>query len=165
MAYSDSRPIIDPAIDVFKRAFDFTGRSRRTDGISYYLALVILTVPLHLLSGGLLFGASKMSGGVTFGLALGSLTIFSIATVAAQFPLLAWLARRMHDHGWSAWWLLALVPLMILTNIGLPPIVESVFALAGIVGLGCAALWEPDYQTNRFGPNPRFHLDETDPVE
>lgn len=89
------------------RFADFTGRAQRAE---YWLFVLLqgVVVGLCLVSAIGSLGAEDMSRGVGgFLLWLG---LAGLASVILFIPYLAVLARRLHDSGRSAWWLLLLTP-------------------------------------------------------
>lgn len=114
-------------VDVFKKAFDFSGRSRRkeywlfvlfTTGISIVLSIVDAITGLELAED---FG---VLGG------LFSLLIF--------IPTISVTVRRLHDIGRSGWWfLLTFVPII------------------GWITLFIFTLLDSQSGTNAYGPSPK----------
>jgi uncharacterized membrane protein YhaH (DUF805 family) len=152
--YSDTNQLPESVKSILRDAFVFRGRARRTDGLTYYLAVLLLVMAL----------------GVPTILFTDSDTIeeaWPVIGLAFQFPLIAWFVRRVHDYGMTGW---AVVPFFVWTVIGSPlvtvvgadpvalhhnlafRIANPVIAIAFI----CAIFWKPDEGSNRFGPNPRL---------
>ena len=109
----------------FTKYVSFGGRARRSEYWYFTLFLVIASICLSILD------VALFLLGWSFSIALS--TVFSIATF---LPSLAVSARRLHDIGRSAWWLL-----LILTVIG-------------VILLIIWACQKSDDEENRFGPNP-----------
>lgn len=92
----------------------FNGRSGRPEFWWFYLFTVLValisTVPLFVLTV-LLIVAGDNGGAV--GLLTALIIIWTIVvivvSIALYIPLLAVGARRLHDYGQSAWWLLLLI--------------------------------------------------------
>jgi uncharacterized membrane protein YhaH (DUF805 family) len=126
-------------VQVFKRAFDFTGRSRRREFWLFVLVNLVVTAVLTALDTLLgLGGVTTLTGpGYAFTyLAPGLLG--SIYNVVVLIPNIAVSIRRLHDTDRSGWWLfIALLPLI-------GAIVLIVFwAMEGTRG------------ANRFGADPK----------
>lgn len=102
----------------------FGGRARRSEYWYFTLFLVIASICLSILDAAL-FGWDVWIEPLS--------TVFSIATL---LPSLAVGARRLHDIGRSAWWLL-----LILT-------------VVGVILLIIWACQKSEDEENRFGPNP-----------
>ena len=118
-------------LKVLRQYTDFNGRARRTEYWMFTLFSVIISVVLAILDAVL----DTYAGG--FGL-LG--VLYSLAVL---LPSLAVGARRLHDTGRSAWWLL----------IGLIPLIGTIvlivfFALDGYRG------------PNAHGPDPKAPADD-----
>jgi uncharacterized membrane protein YhaH (DUF805 family) len=71
--------------------------------------------------------------------ALGTMGLEVILGLAVLIPTLAVSARRLHDVGRSAWWLL----------IGLIPMVGAIVLLV-------FACEDSEFGTNRWGPSPKY---------
>ena len=119
----------------FTKYVSFGGRARRSEYWYFTLFLVIASICLSILD------VALFLLGWSFSIALS--TVFSIATF---LPSLAVSARRLHDIGRSAWWLL-----LILTVIG-------------IIWLIIWACQKSEDEENRFGPNPMIDRKVTTPV-
>lgn len=114
-------------IEVLKRAFDFSGRSRRKEYWMYMLFYFIIVVILSIFEN--IFGLVLNDEiGVLTGL-LGLILII---------PSLSVLFRRLHDTGRSAWWIL----------IGLIPLI-------GAIVLFIFTVLDSEPGLNKFGPNPK----------
>lgn len=83
-------------IGAWKKYADFTGRARRKEYWMFFLFNLIVSVVLNLVD-----------------MALGSMLISSLYSLAILLPSLAIGARRLHDTGRSGWWqLIALIPII-----------------------------------------------------
>ncbi|ABM00836.1 DUF805 domain-containing protein [Shewanella amazonensis] len=83
-------------IGAWKKYADFTGRARRKEYWMFILFNLIVSVVLNLVD-----------------MALGSMLISSLYSLAILLPSLAIGARRLHDTGRSGWWqLIALIPII-----------------------------------------------------
>jgi len=101
----------------------FSGRARRSEFWFWYLALVIVSFAIGFIS--------EASYDV-------AVTLSVIFLLAVALPTLAVAARRLHDIGASAWWLLlALLP------------------VAGGLVLLVLSLFDSKPGTNAYGPNPK----------
>jgi uncharacterized membrane protein YhaH (DUF805 family) len=152
--YSDTNQLPESVKTILRDALVFRGRSRRTDGLTYFFAAAVLSVIVHVVFEELTdFGTSELP--------------LTIAAVAVQFPLIAWFVRRVHDYGMTGWGVVPFVAWMVVSSrlvtfVGIDPdalrhnlafeIANPIVAIAFI----CAIFWKPDEGTNRFGPNPRF---------
>ena len=135
---------------------DFSGRSSRGELFYFGLLMVVLGIPA--------IAADLLVRGGGNWVVLGT-------TILLLCPLLAMLVRRLHDVGWSGWWALFLLPALglgiwnrlqqLLRPLVYPPpklpLPHSVELLLGGLALAVVILllWEPDPETNRYGPNPR----------
>jgi len=114
-------------LEALQNYADFSGRSRRTELWMFSLVNLVICMVLAFIEGTL---------GIFRGQSLSVLsTLYSMFVL---IPSLAVSARRLHDIGRTAWWLL----------LGLIPL------LGGIVLL---VFFVQDSQAveNRFGPNPK----------
>ncbi|MEH7348154.1 DUF805 domain-containing protein [Gottfriedia acidiceleris] len=110
-------------LKVLKNYAVFNGRARRTEYWMFFLFNVIISIILSILQ-----SIANIGEVLTI--------IYSILTI---LPSLAVGARRLHDSGKSAWWLL----------IGLIPF------LGGIILLIFFCL-DSEEGENRFGANPKY---------
>lgn len=160
MAY---RSIIEEAPGNLKRSllgtFDFTGRSTRTEVITFYiisqLFAGLLALSLYPLVGDLDFDARQELQGA--------------ATILSTVPWPALVARRAHDQDRTGWWAL-LLPIVIvgaalsgngnLHIFGVPkfdtPFWQDAILIAAIIGLWAITLLPESPASNRYGPNPRL---------
>jgi uncharacterized membrane protein YhaH (DUF805 family) len=122
----------------WRKSFDFKGRARRKEYWSFtlfYTLCVVCTVVLDILFG--TYNPRISMGWLTVGFLL-----------AAVVPLLAVSARRLHDVGRSAWWLLLnLVPGF------------------GSAALSVIALFDSQPGSNAFGINPKEAHEESTAVD
>jgi uncharacterized membrane protein YhaH (DUF805 family) len=104
MAYSDS---VGDNAQLLKRTItgvtDFSGRSRRTEVVYYWIATALVGVALN-------FAVSTV---VPFE---ASLPFAYILQFVLMIPMFALFVRRLHDQGRSGWWGL-LLPLSVLLNV------------------------------------------------
>lgn len=112
---------VDAVKSVFSKYATFSGRARRSELWYFCLFNIIVSIVL---------GAVGNLTGLKF--------ISSVYSLAVIIPGLAVVARRLHDIGKSAWWML----------ISLVPIVGSILLL----------IWEckdSEPGENQYGPNPK----------
>ena len=83
----------------YKKSFTLQGRTSVLEFWSFQLFYWLVTL-LLILKGMSEAGKSMSEGEIPYVLALG---LFVIGSISAQFSLLV---RRLHDLGWSGWWLL-----------------------------------------------------------
>ncbi|GEM_PF-5062556 len=89
---------------MWKRAFDFKGRSSRNEFIKAYLANAFLFVILELLS--LILGLYLSDDSIL-------LILCAMIFFITQFAVAALTVRRLHDAGKSGWWeLLSLIAIV-----------------------------------------------------
>ena len=147
------------ALHTFARFGDFAGRSRRTELLLFWLLLMVANM--------ILMVASRPLGWAAYEWAMLGFQ------VAVALPTGALFVRRLHDVGWSGWWLAPLVPIVALgiweriQRIDDPfqPRFEPPLAVQILAGLYAVAVmvllfWDDQEGDNRYGPNPR-----TGPVE
>lgn len=97
-------------LDMYKRYFDFSGRSTRKEfwcAYGIWIAIYFVLYIIAILAGGLAIsgGSMDMSGANVIGLLLfGLLIIFALASI---IPFLAISVRRLRDAGFQ-WWVLLL---------------------------------------------------------
>jgi uncharacterized membrane protein YhaH (DUF805 family) len=114
-------------IDAWKNYINFQGRARRKAYWMFVLFNIIAVIVL-----GLIEGTLGLSGQNGYGILTG---LYSLAII---LPGLAVAARRLHDTGRSAWWLL----------IGLVPLVGPIVLLVFFVQ-------DSQPGSNQYGPNPK----------
>jgi uncharacterized membrane protein YhaH (DUF805 family) len=134
-------------------ATDFTGRSRRTEVIYYWIAMVLIGVVV----GFLRLSVAPHQSMVWFDVFMQALFVS---------PMFALFARRLHDQNRSAWWAL-LLPAALMLSIpgsanfdGIIPQKPTVFGIAlEIVSIAVLILLllPGTPGPNRFGPDPRSH--------
>lgn len=145
------KDLLAAGLDAFRRFDDFAGRSRRTELIGFYIVLMLVSFPITLI--------------LPFPAVSWALLLVEIVTA---LPLVAVMARRLHDVGWSGWWLLTLLPIAVVNiwrqiawlrfPLEMPPNLPiAIEILMGLWGLAAFVLllWHDDPEANRFGPNPR----------
>lgn len=119
-------------LKVLSQYADFNGRARRTEYWMFTLISVIISVVLAILDSVL----DTSPGG--FGLLQG------LYGLAVLLPSLAVGARRLHDTGRSAWWLL----------IGLIPLIGAIVLIVYFV-------FEGDRGPNAYGSDPKALVGDT----
>jgi uncharacterized membrane protein YhaH (DUF805 family) len=137
---------------------DFRGRSTR--GEMFYFSLLVAVFGIPALAVDLILPPHS-SDWVILGI-----------TVLLLCPLLALCVRRLHDVGWSGWWIIFLLPAMALgawnrvqqllhpfvyppPRLPLPLFVELL--VGGLaIAVAILLLWDGDPETSRYGPNPRY---------
>lgn len=137
---------------------DFRGRSSRAELFYFILLCVVLALPLAAVD---LLAPPHTSAWVALG-----------ATVLLLCPFLAMCVRRLHDVGWSGWWIMGLIPalglgycnrvLQLLNPLVYPPprlplpwIVETSLGVVALL-VTILLLWDDQEAANRYGPNPRY---------
>jgi uncharacterized membrane protein YhaH (DUF805 family) len=136
---------------------DFSGRSRRTELLYYFIACALIGAVFHF----------AMSMTVSFDMAV---RLGNALSLLFMVPVFALFVRRLHDQGRSGWWGL-LQPLMLLLSVprliaelrgDLAAIIAQRFTpigiLSGIVGLAILILYflPGSDGANRYGPDPRL---------
>ncbi|HEV2817109.1 MAG TPA: DUF805 domain-containing protein [Allosphingosinicella sp.] len=144
------------------RYADFSGRSRRSDLLFFYVLTILLNV--------LIDWAGLLAG-------LHDYRWLSLAfTLMLLCPWAALAVRRLHDSGRGGWWLLLGLPVLALNlwddwrrlgdpfalsvQSSLPILVEIPLALA-LLALIVLLFWEDEEGPNCYGPNPRYDSEET----
>ncbi len=118
---------MDWYIDAWKNFANFQGRARRKAYWMFVLFNIIAIIALSVIEG---FIGLRSEG--SYGILSG---LYSLAVI---LPGLAVAARRLHDTGRSAWWLL----------IGLVPLVGPIVLIVFLVQ-------DSQPGTNQYGPNPK----------
>lgn len=114
-------------LDAWKNYANFQGRARRKAYWMFVLFNIIAIIALSVIEG---FIGLRSEG--SYGILSG---LYSLAVI---LPGLAVAARRLHDTGRSAWWLL----------IGLVPLVGPIVLLVFFVQ-------DSQPGANQYGPNPK----------
>ncbi|TWT07154.1 DUF805 domain-containing protein [Planococcus sp. CPCC 101016] len=114
-------------LDVFKKAFNFSDRSRRKEFWIFTLWVFIISIVLAIV---------EYATGLVIDPDIGILTtIFSLLVL---IPSLSVTVRRLHDIGRTGWWiLLALIPLL------------------GWIALFVLTLLDSESGSNKYGSNPK----------
>ncbi|MBZ5200582.1 DUF805 domain-containing protein [Planomicrobium chinense] len=114
-------------IDVFKKTFDFSGRSRRKEYWLFVLFTTVISIVLSIID--VIAGLQLTEDiGVLGGL-------FSLLIIIPTFSVTV---RRLHDIGRSGWWvLLTFIPLI------------------GWMTLFIFSLLDSQSGTNAYGPSPK----------
>ena len=158
MAYSDS---VGDNAQLLRRTVtgltDFSGRSRRTEVIYYWIASAVAAVVLN-------FAVSTVISFET------SLLFGDVLQLALLIPMFALFVRRVHDQNRTGWWGV-LLPLTILLSIPgrvtelqgdvQATIAQKTTPVAIIAGLCALAVFVlcllPGSEgANRYGPDPRL---------
>lgn len=93
-------------LESWKRAFDFSGRSRRREFWLPYLINIVIVMVLYFLGGASTAKNPRGSVSIFF-------IILSIYAFAYLIPTLSLIVRRLHDIGKSGWWyFISLIPLV-----------------------------------------------------
>ena len=91
-------------LESWKRAFDFSGRSRRREFWLPYLINIVIVMVLDFLA--IVTTARNPRGSVSI-----FFIILAIYALAYLIPTLALTVRRLHDMGKSGWWyFISLIP-------------------------------------------------------
>lgn len=114
-------------IGVFKKAFNFSDRSRRTEYWMFTLIAIIISIALTVIDA--VVGLELAEG-------VGILsTLFSLLII---IPGLSLTVRRLHDIGKSGWWvLITLIPLV------------------GVIVLLVFTVKDSEPSSNEYGMNPK----------
>lgn len=158
MAYSDS---VSDNAELLRRTVthlgDFSGRSRRTEVIYYWIAAILIGVTVE-------FAVSML---VSFE---ASLVIGDALQLLIAIPTFALFVRRLHDQNRSGWWGL-LLPLSILLaipkfvtefrgdpNALIAQKVSAASIASGIIGIAILILYllPGTDGPNDYGPDPRL---------
>ena len=136
---------------------DFTGRSRRTEVIYYWIATVLI---------GVVIGFTR----VMFAPFQSMMWLDVVLQLVFVVPMFALFVRRLHDQNRSGWWGL-LLPLVLVLSIperlneirgDVAAVLAQKTSLTAIaLDLVCIAiivllLWPGTDGANRFGPDPRL---------
>ncbi|MGI2327571.1 DUF805 domain-containing protein [Planococcus sp. YIM B11945] len=114
-------------VDVFKKTFVFSGRSRRKEYWMFILITAIISIVLTILDMVLGLDITEDTGLLS--------GLFSLILI---IPTLSVTIRRLHDIGKSGWWiLLCLIPII------------------GWIVLFIFSVLDSQAGTNIYGPNPK----------
>lgn len=136
---------------------DFRGRSSRGELFYFCLLCIFLGLPVAAIDLVARPGAREWT---TLGL-----------TALLLCPFLAMCVRRLHDVGWSGWWIMGLIPALALgywngiqrllnplvyppPRLPLPWLVETSVGVVALL-VTILLLWDDQEAANRYGPNPR----------
>ena len=122
-----------------RRYLDFQGRSGRRE----YWAFQLLVLGLIIFAAFAMFAFTEAAGQAEMEQQFTVWAGFALLPVIV--PLFAVTARRLHDLGWSGWWLLALLVG------GATPAIDTIAGLAYIIIM----LMPGSKHDNRFGPTLR----------
>ena len=126
-------------IQVWKRAFDFSGRSRRREYWMFFLFNVIIGIVLGALDSLLgLNGLGNVAGSAASGMIFAPGLLASIYNVLVLIPSIAVGIRRLHDTDRSGFWLF----------IGFVPLIGFIVLLVFFATAGTRG-------GNRFGADPK----------
>jgi uncharacterized membrane protein YhaH (DUF805 family) len=132
----------------FKRAmtsyfFNFSGRARRMEYWSFWVAPVLIYVVLGiLLAIGMSTSANSQSPN---GLTVISIILLVVFVLATIIPGIAVQVRRLHDVGQSGWILLLLIVISFVPVLGL-------LSFVAYIVLGCI---DSQPGSNKYGPPPK----------
>jgi uncharacterized membrane protein YhaH (DUF805 family) len=149
------------AWEPFTRYADFSGRSRRSELLFFY----VLTGTLNAL-----INWAGLAMGLEYHRWIS--LAFSLALLC---PWASLAVRRLHDAGRSGWWLLLALPAFSLNmwatflllrdgTLFLPadaiPGLLSAAVASCLLALIVLLLWKDEEETNLYGPNPRYDAGE-----
>jgi uncharacterized membrane protein YhaH (DUF805 family) len=101
-------PFLRAIVSAFARAFDFRGRANRRE--FWFFLLFAVVVWLALLTFDLDYMAERLG---FMPMEEGAPRYFSNAwALICLVPLASLIVRRVHDHGFSGWWALTVLPLV-----------------------------------------------------
>lgn len=116
-------------LDVLRNFADFSGRARRKEYWMFFLINLLISFALAIVD--IAFGMFSDSAGIGL--------LGGIYGLAVLIPSLAVSVRRLHDVGYSGWWLL----------IGLVPILGAIALLVLLV-------LDSKVETNAYGRSPKY---------
>lgn len=130
-----------------RRVFDFKGRSSRREYLLLnFVAIVMFAAPMALI--GSLLPAAGDPTQTESPLLMAIFVVWCLVSPINLIVLIAVAVRRVHDHDKSGLYLL----------LGCIPVVGWIIALV-------LAFTPGDEHDNRFGPNPRYPIDEPDDLD
>jgi len=147
-------PVASVKTVLFKKYATFSGRASRSEfwwfTLFYYLFLIFDLILFFIIlavldQAGLV---DKPSDPVS----LLMITLAGIVWLGLLIPAFAVTARRLHDRGYSGWWILGYYVGSSL--IGVIPILGAFLALCAWIGAVVILSQVGDAGTNRFGANP-----------
>ncbi|MBT2571231.1 DUF805 domain-containing protein [Planococcus sp. ISL-110] len=114
-------------LNAFRKAFVFSGRSRRKEYWTFILGVMIISFALTIV---------ELAAGLEIAPDVGLLT--TIFSLIIFIPSLSVTVRRLHDIGRSGWWLLL-----------------SFIPVLGWIALFVFTLLDSQSGSNKYGPNPK----------
>lgn len=114
-------------LNVFRKTFVFSGRSRRKEYWMFVLGITIISVVLTIIETMAGLEITPEAGLLT--------TIFSLIIL---IPSISVTVRRFHDIGRSGWWLLL-----------------SFIPILGWIAMFIFTLLDSESGSNKYGPNPK----------
>jgi uncharacterized membrane protein YhaH (DUF805 family) len=136
-----------------RRYADFSGRARRAELVAFWVLVTVVE------EGPALVVPFSPAGRAIFAL---------LVTTVFVLPIAALFVRRVHDVGFSGWWLAPLIPIAahgLWENVqaiadpyeitGPSPTLIDVLGLAFGLAAALMLFWNDQVGENRFGPNPR----------
>lgn len=118
----------------FKKMTDFKGRSSRKDFWIFYLINMVIIFLLLTLTIGATFTVRESRDVIVAQIIL---VVFMVYVIVTVLPIIAMTIRRLHDAGFSGWWLL----IYFIPNIG-------------FIALLILAMFPSKIGDNKYGPNP-----------
>ena len=143
-SFSERRRFLQILTEIVHRAFDFHGRSRRTDGFIWYVMTALLSEYVAVSF------ADRFNDSVAWQTAL-----IAVVLIFA-LPLAGWSVRRLHDCNQTGWW--ALILALPIVPVWSEHLAASLQLLA-FIPWAMLLFWPPTPGENRFGPNPRTAVD------
>jgi uncharacterized membrane protein YhaH (DUF805 family) len=135
------------------RTLDFSGRTTRTEVISYWVFAVLAEVSLSLLTS---FAWNIATWNSPW--------FFTSVAILFAVPEPGILIRRLHDQNRSGWWALVCLPYAFLAWFGGPraerPLWEHVLTVVVSLVVLLFLLWAPTPGSNRYGPDPRLNYED-----
>lgn len=158
-------------VDCFRyNYFNFSGRARRREYWGFMLFWYIMFIVLILIGFSTSFDATVYSPRALY-MHIPFIALLSLAFLVSIIPGIAVLVRRLHDVGFSGWWMLAPIAIRLLSILVLAPsilgfsiapstmVISSIIfnILQALVSIGLLILLVMDSQhgPNKYGEDPK----------
>ena len=139
-------------VQALKNYFNFSGRARRKEYWMFNLIHQVILAVLYLIP--VLSG-----GGTVVSLTFGIATLLYV--IGTAIPAISVTVRRLHDIGYSGWWMLMPAASFLAMVVGIVlkanvlVVLWAVILLVAYLGLFIASVLDSQPSENQYGPNPK----------